>query len=158
MSKYHDFVCVRGRECFAGRRSPPDNLLRWENAVRHHLLQIIFCHIGGRPLTLEAFSFFCHECELDGLIWSEIWLERNGNRSGGRGEKFREVFEGWSRLINPSFVGAVLYCSTEWGMARVSVGKTKRRLDFGVFRVSGVLMGLGLYSTSAQLCFQRGPL
>ena len=70
--------------------------------------------------------------------------------------KFLRV--GWSRLMNPSFVGAVLYCSTEWGMARVSAGKTKRRLDFGIFRVSGVLIGLGLYSTSAQLCFQRGLL
>jgi hypothetical protein len=78
MSEYHDFVCVGGRECFAERRSPPDNLLRWENAVGLHLLQVIFCHIGGRPLTFEAFSFFRHECELDGLIWSEIWLERNG--------------------------------------------------------------------------------
>ncbi len=78
MSKYHDFVCVGGRECFAERQSPPDNLLRWENAVRHHLLQIIFCHIGGHLLTLEDFSLFRHECELDGLIWFEIRLERDG--------------------------------------------------------------------------------
>ena len=70
--------------------------------------------------------------------------------------KFLRV--GWSRLMNPSFVGAVLYCSTEWGMARVSAGKTKRCLDFGVFSVSGVLVGLGLYSTSAQYYNQRGLL
>ena len=78
MSEYHDFVCVGGRECFTERRMSSNDLLRRKNAVRHHLLQIIFRHIGGRPLTLEAFSFFRHECELDGLIRSEIWLEGDG--------------------------------------------------------------------------------
>jgi hypothetical protein len=78
MSKYHDFMRIGGRECFTECRSPLDDLLHRKNAMRHHLLQIIFRHIGGRPLTLEAFSFFRHECELDGLIWSEIWLERDG--------------------------------------------------------------------------------
>lgn len=68
MSKYHDFVCIGGRECLTKCRSPPDDLFCWKNAVCHHLLQIVFRHIGGRPLTLEAFSFFRHECELDGLI------------------------------------------------------------------------------------------
>ncbi len=61
--------------------------------------------------------------------------------------------------MNPSFVSAVLYCSEEWGNGESLGGEDEASFGLRCFvRVSGVLMGLGLYSTSAQYYYQRGPL
>ncbi len=75
-----------------------------------------------------------------------------GNRCGGRVEKFRGFLRmDWGRLVKPSFVGAALYCSREWGNGESFGGEDEASLGLRCFvRVSGVLMGLGLYSTSAQ--------
>ncbi len=88
-------MCVGGRECFAERRTPSNDLLRRKNVVRHHLLQVLLCYIGGRPLTLEAFSLFRHGCELDDVIWSEIWLEMDGESVRWLRGKFLWNSGGW---------------------------------------------------------------
>ncbi len=152
---------IRGWKCFAARRTPPNDLLRRKNAVRHHLLQVFLCYIRGRPLTLEAFSLFRHDGELDGVIWFEIWLEMDGKLMQWLRGRFLWSSGGWIEedLLTLASAGVVSHCSKKMGkMARVSAGKTKRRCAFGVYfaRVSGVLMGLGLYSTSAQFYYQRG--
>jgi hypothetical protein len=63
---------------------------------------------------------------------------------GGNFVKFLRM--DWSGLMNPSFAGTVLYCSRKWGKWRESRRGRRRDVSFyfGVIRVSGVLMGLGL--------------
>jgi hypothetical protein len=75
-------------------------------------------------------------------------------------EKFRGFLRmDWGGLMNPSFVGAALYCNKEWGNDESFGGEDEASLGLRCFvRVSGVLMGLCLYSTSAQYYYQRGPL
>ncbi len=61
--------------------------------------------------------------------------------------------------MNPGFDGAVCYCSMEWGNGESLGGEDEATLGLRCFvRVSAVLMGLGLYSTSAQFYFQCGLL
>ncbi len=61
-------MSVGGRECFAEYRTLSNDLLRRENAVHHHLLQVFLRYIGRRPLALETFSLFRHGCELGDAI------------------------------------------------------------------------------------------
>jgi hypothetical protein len=63
--------------------------------VRHHFFQILLRHVGWRPLTLEAFSLFRHGCELDGLIWSEMWLEGDGESMRWSRRRISRSFWGW---------------------------------------------------------------
>ena len=47
MGEYHDLMHVRGRECFATRRTPADDFLRRKNTVRHHLFQVFLLTSEG---------------------------------------------------------------------------------------------------------------
>ena len=66
----------------------------------------------------------------------------------------------WSRLLNPSFAGAVLHCSEKWGKWRESRRGRQRGVLFlfGVIRVSEVLMGLGLKQYFSQILLSAWPV
>jgi hypothetical protein len=66
--KDHDLMCIGGWESFTECWPPPDDLLCWENAVRHHLLQVLLRHVGRRPLAFKAFLFFRHRFDPNELI------------------------------------------------------------------------------------------
>ena len=95
MGEQHHLVCVGGRKCFTACWTLPDDLLCRKNAVRHHLLQVFLRYIGGRPLTLKAFSLFRPGCELDDVIWFEMWLGMDGRLMRWLRGRFLWNFGGW---------------------------------------------------------------
>jgi hypothetical protein len=68
-------------------------------------------------LTLEAFSLFRHDSELDGVIWFEIWLGMDGNLMWWLRGRFLWSSGGWIEedLLTLVSAGVVLHCSKRMG-------------------------------------------